>query len=116
MVESRPLPEDQWGPERHGSRAFKASTNPGNAAGPIAESRIGRRACAFHAGIQSRAGRHDPVPVLVFDEVDSGIGGAVASAVGERLARLAEHVQILVVTHSPQVAARGANHLRVSNR
>ena len=49
----------------------------------------------------------------MFDEVDSGIGGAVASAVGERLARLAEHVQILVVTHSPQVAARGIHHLHV---
>jgi DNA repair protein RecN (Recombination protein N) len=58
----------------------------------------------------------DPVPVLVFDEVDTGIGGAVASAVGERLAHLAEEVQILVVTHSPQVAARGQHHLRVSKR
>jgi DNA repair protein RecN (Recombination protein N) len=50
---------------------------------------------------------------LVFDEVDSGIGGATAAAVGERLARVAEEVQVLVVTHSPQVAARGAAHLRV---
>jgi DNA repair protein RecN (Recombination protein N) len=58
----------------------------------------------------------DPVPVLVFDEVDSGIGGATASAVGERLARLAKGVQILVVTHSPQVAARGNNHLCVSKQ
>jgi len=56
------------------------------------------------------------VPVLVFDEVDTGIGGAVASAVGERLAGLSEQVQILVVTHSPQVAARGHNHLRVAKR
>jgi DNA repair protein RecN (Recombination protein N) len=50
----------------------------------------------------------------VFDEVDSGIGGATAAAVGERLARVAETVQVLVVTHSPQVAARGAAHLRVA--
>ena len=49
-----------------------------------------------------------PAPTLVFDEVDSGIGGATAAAVGERLARLAERVQVLLVTHSPQVAARGA--------
>ncbi len=54
-----------------------------------------------------------PVPTMVFDEVDSGIGGATAAAVGERLARVAERVQVLVVTHSPQVAARGAAHLRV---
>jgi DNA repair protein RecN (Recombination protein N) len=53
------------------------------------------------------------VPTLVFDEVDSGIGGATAAAVGERHARIAEHVQLLVVTHSPQVAARAATHLRV---
>jgi DNA repair protein RecN (Recombination protein N) len=51
---------------------------------------------------------------LVFDEVDSGIGGATAASVGERLARVAEDVQVLVVTHSPQVAARGAAHLRVA--
>ena len=56
------------------------------------------------------------VPTLVFDEVDSGIGGATAAAVGERLARVAEQVQVLLVTHSPQVAARGAAHLRVSKQ
>jgi DNA repair protein RecN (Recombination protein N) len=53
-------------------------------------------------------------PTLVFDEVDSGIGGAVAAAVGERLARLGRSLQVLVVTHSPQVAARGAHHWCVS--
>jgi DNA repair protein RecN (Recombination protein N) len=55
-----------------------------------------------------------PVPTLVFDEVDSGIGGATAAAVGERLARVADAVQVLLVTHSPQVAARGGSHLRVA--
>jgi DNA repair protein RecN (Recombination protein N) len=55
-----------------------------------------------------------PVPTLVFDEVDAGIGGATAAAVGERLARVAEGLQVLVVTHSPQVAARGAHHWRVA--
>ncbi len=54
------------------------------------------------------------VPTLVFDEVDSGIGGAVAAAVGERLARLADGLQVLVVTHSPQVAARGVHHGHVA--
>jgi DNA repair protein RecN (Recombination protein N) len=54
------------------------------------------------------------VPTLVFDEVDSGIGGATAAAVGERLVRVAEGLQVLVVTHSPQVAARGVSHLRVA--
>jgi len=51
---------------------------------------------------------------LIFDEVDRGVGGAVADAVGERLARLAQGEQVLVVTHSPQVAARGTHHLRVA--
>jgi DNA repair protein RecN (Recombination protein N) len=54
------------------------------------------------------------VPTLIFDEVDSGIGGAVAAAVGERLQRLGTNLQVLVVTHSPQVAARGAYHWRVA--
>ena len=56
----------------------------------------------------------DPIPTLVFDEVDAGIGGATAAAVGDRLGKLAEEVQVLVVTHSPQVGARGNHHLRVS--
>ena len=50
---------------------------------------------------------------MIFDEVDHGVGGAVASAIGERLARLAENAQVLVVTHSPQVAARAAHHYRI---
>jgi DNA repair protein RecN (Recombination protein N) len=60
--------------------------------------------------------RGSPVPTLIFDEVDSGIGGATAAAVGERLARVADRVQVLVVTHSPQVAARGARHFRVAKQ
>ena len=56
----------------------------------------------------------DPIPTLVFDEVDAGVGGAVAAAVGERLARLGDELQVLVVTHSPQVAARGQQHLQVT--
>jgi DNA repair protein RecN (Recombination protein N) len=59
------------------------------------------------------AGR-SAVPTLVFDEVDSGVGGATAASVGERLAAIARDVQVLVVTHSPQVAARGDAHLRIS--
>jgi DNA repair protein RecN (Recombination protein N) len=53
-------------------------------------------------------------PTLVFDEIDTGAGGAVADAIGQRLARLAERVQVLTVTHAPQVAARSASHLRIS--
>jgi DNA repair protein RecN (Recombination protein N) len=53
-------------------------------------------------------------PTLVFDEIDTGVGGAVADAIGKRLARLAERVQVLSVTHAPQVAARAANHFLIS--
>jgi len=56
----------------------------------------------------------ESVSTLIFDEVDAGVGGKVAAAVGERLARLSETSQVLVVTHSPQVAARGAHHWQVS--
>ncbi|MEM6492077.1 MAG: DNA repair protein RecN, partial [Pseudomonadota bacterium] len=55
----------------------------------------------------------DGPPTLIFDEVDSGVGGATAAAVGDRLARLAQGAQVLVVTHSPQVAARGAAHFEI---
>ena len=58
--------------------------------------------------------RSGSVPTLVFDEVDSGIGGAAAAAVGERLSRLGQSLQVLVVTHSPQVAARADHHFRVA--
>ena len=56
----------------------------------------------------------DAIPTIIFDEVDAGIGGAVAAAVGERLNTLAKTAQVLVVTHSPQVASRGVRHWRVS--
>ena len=54
------------------------------------------------------------LPTIIFDEVDMGIGGATAAAVGDRLARLSEEYQVLVVTHSPQVAAKGGKHLRIT--
>jgi DNA repair protein RecN (Recombination protein N) len=93
--------------------AFLAATNPGTAPGALQKIASGGELARFMLALKVVLAAADPVPVLVFDEVDSGIGGATASAVGERLAELAKHVQILVVTHSPQVAARGDNHLRV---
>jgi DNA repair protein RecN (Recombination protein N) len=107
------LPEEQWTAEGADRVSFLASTNPGNPAGALQKIASGGELARFMLALKVVLAASDPVPTLVFDEVDSGIGGATASAVGERLARLAEHVQILVVTHSPQVAARGAAHLRV---
>ena len=107
------LPEDQWSGAGADRIAFLAATNPGTAPGPLQKIASGGELARFMLALKVVLAAADPVPTLVFDEVDAGIGGATASAVGERLARLAGHVQILTVTHSPQVAARGAHHLRV---
>jgi DNA repair protein RecN (Recombination protein N) len=95
---------------------FLASTNAGALPGALQKIASGGELARFMLALKTVLAAADPVPVLVFDEVDTGIGGAIASAVGERLARLAKDVQILVVTHSPQVAAQGGNHLHVSKR
>jgi DNA repair protein RecN (Recombination protein N) len=93
---------------------FEAATNPGQPPGPLNKIASGGELSRIMLALKVVLAKADPVPTLVFDEVDSGIGGAVADAVGERLARLAKDVQILVVTHSPQVAARAAQQMRVS--
>ncbi|TVR98739.1 MAG: DNA repair protein RecN [Rhodospirillales bacterium] len=95
---------------------FRVATNPGAAPGPLNRIASGGELARFMLALKVVLARADPVPTLVFDEVDAGIGGAVAAAVGDRLARLAEDVQVLVLTHSPQVAARGGHHWRVSKQ
>ncbi|MBL8703651.1 MAG: DNA repair protein RecN [Rhodospirillales bacterium] len=93
---------------------FEAATNPGQPPGPLHRIASGGELSRFLLAFKVVLAREEPLPTLVFDEVDSGIGGATADAVGDRLARLARHLQLLVVTHSPQVAARAAHHVRVS--
>jgi DNA repair protein RecN (Recombination protein N) len=73
---------------------------------------LARFALALKAALAGRSG--GPQPLMIFDEVDQGVGGAVADAVGLRLKRLARDAQVLVVTHSPQVAARGDAHWRIA--
>jgi DNA repair protein RecN (Recombination protein N) len=111
-----PLAEADWG--AHGSERvhFEVATNPGAAPGPLARIASGGELSRFMLALKVVLARTSPVPTLVFDEVDSGIGGAVAAAVGERLHRLGQELQVLVVTHSPQVAARGTHHWRVEKR
>ncbi len=109
-----PLPEREWGDAGVDQVEFAVATNPGAPPGPLARIASGGEIARFMLALKVVLARADPVPTLVFDEVDAGIGGAVAAAVGERLARLAEDVQVLVVTHSPQVAARGGSHWRVA--
>jgi DNA repair protein RecN (Recombination protein N) len=108
-----PLAEDSWGPGGLDRVRFEIATNPGQAPGPLHKIASGGELARILLALKVALAAADPVPTLVFDEVDSGVGGATAAAVGERLARLAEHVQVLVVTHSPQVAARAEHHFQV---
>jgi DNA repair protein RecN (Recombination protein N) len=108
------LAEDDWG--EHGCERvhFEVATNPGAGFGPLARIASGGELSRFMLALKLVLAGTSSVPTLIFDEVDSGIGGAVAAAVGERLQRLGTNLQVLVVTHSPQVAARGAYHWRVA--
>ena len=108
------LPEAGWGPAGMDQVRFLIATNPGQEPGPLARVASGGELSRLMLAMKVVLSAGSAVPTLVFDEVDSGVGGATAAAVGERLARVAEGLQVLVVTHSPQVAARGAAHLRVA--
>jgi DNA repair protein RecN (Recombination protein N) len=92
---------------------FEVATNKGAPLGPLAKILSGGELARFMLALKLVLSKATPVATLVFDEVDSGIGGATAAAVGDRLRRLAGNRQILVVTHSPQVAALGEDHWRV---
>ncbi|HYM71606.1 MAG TPA: DNA repair protein RecN [Stellaceae bacterium] len=109
-----PLAETEWG--EHGCERvqFEVATNPGAPFGSLARIASGGELSRFMLALKLVLAGVSSVPTLIFDEVDSGIGGAVAAAVGERLQRLGASLQVLVVTHSPQVAARGAHHWRVA--
>jgi len=107
------LEEPQWGPSGLDRVAFEVATNPGSAPGPIGRIASGGELARFLLALKVVLAAEGSAATLVFDEVDSGIGGATAAAVGERLARLAKSRQLLVVTHSPQVAAQGQHHWRV---
>ncbi len=109
-----PLDEAGWSDSGVDDVAFEVATNPGVPPGPLGKIASGGELARFMLALKVVLAKVSPVPTIVFDEVDSGIGGAVAAAVGERLAKLAGSLQILVVTHSPQVAAKGHHHWRVS--
>lgn len=93
---------------------FEVKTNPSTPFGPMVKVASGGELARFILALKVVLAEGDSVPVMVFDEVDRGIGGATASAVGDRLKRLSENAQILVVTHSPQVAARGDSQYQIS--
>jgi len=108
-----PLDESQWGPQGTSNVRFEASTNKGMALGPIDRIASGGELARFLLALKVVLETSNDPRSLIFDEVDSGVGGAVAAAVGDRLARLGQAVQTLVITHSPQVAAKGQQHLRI---
>jgi DNA repair protein RecN (Recombination protein N) len=108
------LAEESWGAAGADTVRFLIATNPGQPPGPLGRIASGGELSRLMLALKVVLVSGSAVPTLVFDEVDSGIGGATAAAVGDRVARVADGVQVLVVTHSPQVAARGTAHLRVS--
>ncbi len=93
---------------------FWVRTNPGTRAGPIMKVASGGELSRFLLALKVALADRGSAPTLVFDEIDTGVGGAVADAIGQRLARLASHIQVLSVTHAPQVAARAGTHYLIS--
>jgi DNA repair protein RecN (Recombination protein N) len=93
---------------------FHVRTNPGTRAGPMMKVASGGELSRFLLALKVALADRGSAPTLVFDEIDTGVGGAVADAIGQRLARLAGRIQVLSVTHAPQVAARAATHYLIS--
>jgi DNA repair protein RecN (Recombination protein N) len=93
---------------------FHVQTNPGTKAGPMMKVASGGELSRFMLALKVVLADRGSAPTLVFDEIDTGVGGAVADAIGQRLARLAEKVQVLSVTHAPQVAARAVRHFLIA--
>ena len=113
-VKSTKLDEARWGDAGWDEIGFAVTTNPGAEPGPIGEVASGGELARFMLALTLALSKGQSAQTLIFDEVDSGIGGATAAAVGERLKRLSENLQLLVITHSPQVAALADQHWRVT--
>jgi predicted ABC-type transport system involved in lysophospholipase L1 biosynthesis ATPase subunit len=94
--------------------AFHVATNPGTPPGPMMKIASGGELARFMLALKVSLADRGSAPTLVFDEIDTGVGGAVADAIGARLARLAGGVQVIAVTHAPQVAARAGHHFRIA--
>ena len=93
---------------------FWVQTNPGTRPGPMMKVASGGELARFLLALKVVLADKGSAPTLVFDEIDTGVGGAVADAIGARLARLSSRVQVVAVTHAPQVAARAGNHFRIA--
>jgi DNA repair protein RecN (Recombination protein N) len=109
---------DRLEPAHYGARGrdhveFEISTNPGAPFAPLTRIASGGELSRFILALKVALAERGGAGTMIFDEIDRGVGGALASAIGERLHRLAAQAQLLVVTHSPQVAARGRQHLLI---
>lgn len=110
------LDEGQWSAAGQDRVEFAISTNPGAPFAPLMKIASGGELSRFILALKVALAEEGGAATMIFDEIDRGVGGAVASAIGDRLARLARRTQLLVVTHSPQVAARGDRHLLIAKR
>jgi len=111
QIESEP---QSPGPQGFDRVQFWVQTNPGTKPGPLMKVASGGELSRFLLALKVVLSDRGSAPTLVFDEIDTGVGGAVADAIGARLGRLAEKVQVMAVTHAPQVAARADQHLLIS--
>lgn len=109
-----PLPEDKWGAGGTDAVEFLIATNPGADFAPLTKIASGGELSRFILALKVALAEQGGAATVIFDEIDRGVGGAVASAIGERLARLSADGQLLAVTHSPQVAARGRMHYMIA--
>jgi DNA repair protein RecN (Recombination protein N) len=110
------IAEAEPGPQGRDAVGFTVATNPGAPSGPLSRIASGGELSRFLLALKLCLAGPEAGLTMIFDEIDRGVGGATADAVGRRLERLAAGGQVLVVTHSPQVAARGAHHWRVEKR
>ena len=109
-----PLADTAWGAAGKDRVEFEISTNPGAPFAPMIKIASGGELSRFILALKVALAEEGGAATMIFDEIDRGVGGAVASAIGERLSRLSRGSQLLVVTHSPQVAARGDTHLMIA--
>ena len=112
-VEFKELDENNWNKYGIDGVKFIASTNPGMPMGELSKIASGGELSRFMLALKVVLSQINSVPTMIFDEIDTGISGAVAEAVGERLKKLAEYLQVLVVTHQAQVASKGNYHIKV---
>ena len=108
------LAEERWGAQGMDAVEFLIATNPGADFAPLAKIASGGELSRFILALKVALAEQGGAATVIFDEIDRGVGGAVASAIGERLARLSADGQLLAVTHSPQVAARGRMHYMIA--